>query len=172
MLRIESVIRHRFFIGLISLAVGLFTLPTSTYAQEAGNIKSPVRLDRDMASGLGLDIFPWEDETRLAKWSTLFAGEELAVSIFESTPLAVTDGPAASRNRVRNYPYDQFVIVLSGKAILTDSEGLSQTFVAGDSFVVPMGFSGTWEDHGVYRELIVVMEEAMRTRTLDIEPDR
>lgn len=131
-------------------------------------VKSPLRLDTDMISGIGLESVPWEDKTRLSKWSHLFTGKELSVSVFESTPKEL-GATGHSKNRVRNYPYDQFVLVLSGKSVLTDEAGIAQTFNAGDLFVVPRGFSGTWEEFGVYRELIVIQEEAVRTRKLEIE---
>lgn len=131
-------------------------------------VKSPIRLDTDMISGIGLEPVPWDDKTRLSKWSHLFTGKELSVSVFESTPKEL-GAIGHSKNRVRNYPYDQFVLVLSGKSVLTDEAGNAQTFKAGDLFVVPRGFTGTWEEFGVYRELIVIQEEAVRTRKLEIE---
>jgi len=137
--------------------------------EDRREVKSPIRLNKEMISGLGLAPFPWADEARQAKWEHLFVGEELSVSVFESVPSKAKNGPSPSRSRVRDYPYDQFVLVLSGKSVLTDESGESQTFVTGDFFVVPKGFNGIWEDHGAYRELIVIWKEAERTRTLDIE---
>lgn len=154
------------------LAISLFLL--SSHGIRAGedgviNVTSPVRLNREMISGIDIETAPWDDERRSAKWSHLFTGKELSVSVFESTPKIRGGKNEHSKNRVKSYPYDQFVLVLSGKSVLTDAAGNAQTFVAGDTFVVPRGFAGTWEEFGVYRELIVVQEEAMRTRSLDIE---
>ncbi len=50
--------------------------------------------------------------------------------------------------------------MLSGKLILTGTDGISQEFVAGDSLVVPKGFAGTWQMLGNYRELIVIERNA------------
>ena len=168
MKKISEKVKYWFLFLILSIFSG-FAPGASADENEINNVKTPIRLNVDMISGLNIEPFPWNDETRLAKWSQLFTGEELSVSVFESTPLNAKEGPAPSKNRVRNYPYDQFVLVLSGKAVLTDSNGFSQAFTAGDFFVVPRGFDGTWEDYGVYRELIVVMEEALRTRKLDLE---
>jgi uncharacterized cupin superfamily protein len=52
------------------------------------------------------------------------------------------------------------VLVLNGKLILTDANGKVQGFVAGDSLMVPKGFTGTWQMLGNYRELIVVDRES------------
>lgn len=46
--------------------------------------------------------------------------------------------------RIR-YTESEFCHLLSGSVRLTDSQGTSWTFVAGASFIVPAGFSGTWE---------------------------
>ena len=168
-MKFESHNKHRWFKALI---LSIFVLSShSIVANEDGasTVISPIRLNKDMISGLGLETAPWDDESRLAKWSHLFTGKELSVSVFESTPKKVGGGTGHSKNRVRNYPYDQFVLVLSGKSVLTDEAGNSQTFVSGDFFVVHRGFSGTWEEYGVYRELIVIQEEAVRTRKLEIE---
>ena len=156
---------------VITLALSVLLLSShSIIADEEGttSVKSPVRLNREMLSGIGIETAPWDDESRSAKWSQLFTGKELSVSVFESTPKKGVENEH-SKYRVKSYPYDQFVLVLNGKSILTDEAGNAQTFVAGDTFVMPRGFSGTWEEFGVYRELIVVEEEAMRTRQLDIE---
>lgn len=130
---------------------------------------SPLRLESDLISGVGLEEVLWFDDAVKAKWNFLFTGKELSVSVFEST---LKDGSErkSSKSSVEDYPFDQFVVVLSGKSILTDASGRSQSFVAGDYFVVPMGFSGTWESFGVYRELVVILEEAVRTRELKGQP--
>lgn len=39
----------------------------------------------------------------------------------------------------------EFCHILSGRVVLTDEDGTASTFVAGDSFVIPQGFAGTWE---------------------------
>ena len=55
--------------------------------------------------------------------------------IWQSTPYAEAfDG----------YPGDEFCQVLSGKVTLTDADGNESTFVAGESYVVPKGFKGTF----------------------------
>jgi len=51
----------------------------------------------------------------------------------------------------------EFCHILSGKVILTDEEGTATTFVAGDSFVIPMGFAGTWEVVEPVNKLYVIV---------------
>ena len=53
-------------------------------------------------------------------------------------------------------PYDEFVYVIRGEAILTPEGHASQRFAPGDFFVVPKGFTGKWETRRHYRELVVI----------------
>lgn len=46
--------------------------------------------------------------------------------------------------RVR-YTENELCVMTAGRVIITSDLGESNTFVAGDAFVVPAGFSGTWE---------------------------
>ena len=40
---------------------------------------------------------------------------------------------------------DEFIHLLEGVVIVTDAEGTAKTYRAGDAFVTPKGFSGTWD---------------------------
>jgi uncharacterized cupin superfamily protein len=63
-------------------------------------------------------------------------------------------------------PYDEFVYVLQGSCVLTAKGGQPRTFEVGDFFIVPKGFTGTWEVRGNYRELIVI-ETKTYTETME-----
>jgi uncharacterized cupin superfamily protein len=54
------------------------------------------------------------------------------------------------------YPYDEYVRVLQGSVVLTSSEGERQSYEAGDAFLVPVGWTGTWEMPTRFRELIII----------------
>lgn len=152
-----------FFLSTIVL------MSQSVFAAEksAQAATSPFRINSEALSGVSLHPSDWPEERKNIRAGHLFYGEELAVSIFESSPKE--GGKLSSTNLTRNFPYDQFVLVLSGKAVLTDESGNAQTFVQGDSFVIPRGFSGTWEEVGVFRELVVVIKEATE-RQAEVKP--
>jgi hypothetical protein len=125
----------------------------------AADSVAPVRLDRDKIAGLGLTAIPPDAYKDIfvagelnMRVATLFEGRELRASIFESTP-------AKTNHRARPTDGDEFVYVLSGKLILTEPNGAAQEFRPGDSLVLPMGYKGTWEMQGNYRELAVVMRK-------------
>lgn len=57
-----------------------------------------------------------------------------------------------------SYTEHEFVHMLEGKAILTAADGTAETFEAGDSFVVPAGFEGTWESVDPVKKLYAIYE--------------
>ncbi len=52
---------------------------------------------------------------------------------------------------------NEFCHILAGKVVLTDEAGSASTFSAGDSFVIPAGFVGTWEVLEPVRKLYVIV---------------
>ena len=48
------------------------------------------------------------------------------------------------------FSIDEFVWVLDGELVLTHEDGRSESYVAGDTLLVPKGFKGTWEMRGNY----------------------
>ena len=128
---------------------------TAAAAANAQEGTSPVRMDPEKMAGLNLtSVGPGSYQDILVagelkfRVDTLFAGEELRVSVFESTP-ATTD----HRNRPNDV--DEFVLVLSGKLILTEQDGTVQEFTPGDALVLPKGYTGQWTMEGNYRELAI-----------------
>jgi uncharacterized cupin superfamily protein len=45
---------------------------------------------------------------------------------------------------IRDLAIDEACYLIEGEVILTDADGRSERFVAGEAFVLPRGFSGTW----------------------------
>jgi uncharacterized cupin superfamily protein len=140
-------------------ALLLVSLNTAVAAQDA---TAPVRLDREKIAGLGLTAIPPDAFKDILvagqlnmRVATLFSGKELSVSIFECTP-AKTD------HRTRPNDSDEFVFVLSGKLILTEPNGTVHQYQAGDSLVLPVGYTGTWEMQGNYREIAITAKKALR----------
>ncbi|MGH6719485.1 MAG: cupin domain-containing protein, partial [Alphaproteobacteria bacterium] len=57
-----------------------------------------------------------------------------------------------------HYAEDELCVLLSGRVVLTDAQGAQRTFVAGDAFVVPAGFLGTWEVVETARKIYAIHE--------------
>jgi len=166
----DSFIRRVGRIGYVGLALCLVLLVAGPAVAEdvRGSAKeevkvqtapSPVRMNPDKLAGVDLSVGePFLAPENLLEGSHrprgdfLYSGKELIVEVFEDDPgtHAIADP----------FPVDEFVMVLSGKLILTNADGHVQAFVAGDSLMVPKGFTGTWQMLGNYRELIVVDRES------------
>ena len=68
---------------------------------------------------------------------------------------------AATRGAWRvSYSEHEFCHLLAGKVALTSEAGERSEFAAGDSFVIPAGFAGTWEVIEDCRKLYVIFEPA------------
>jgi len=117
---------------------------------DATGVPKPLLIDRSKLSGIGLDKRVWERNPEREVYTTrMHKGDELTV--------AIVAGAAAKTEFTKAAP-EEFVYVVNGSATLTPLGGKPQTFYAGDFFIVPEGFQGTWETRGhhLYRELIAV----------------
>jgi uncharacterized cupin superfamily protein len=124
---------------------------------EKNNLKvSPLRLEptKTAYSEMNADMPPWPQEDIVSgvsehRYKTLYSGD-IEVAIYEAKPMIL---------RLKNYPIDEFVTIVSGTLILTAEGGSPQQFGVGESVLVPKGFTGTWEMQGNFREMIVIMNE-------------
>ncbi len=101
-------------------------------------------------------IPPWPAEMVLKgtneHWQKVLHQGEFVVTIYEAQPALIDISTP--------YPYDEFVLVLEGEVTLSATEGEKRTYRAGDSFVVPKGFTGTWNMPVKFREMILVETRA------------
>jgi uncharacterized cupin superfamily protein len=56
---------------------------------------------------------------------------------------------------LENYPFTEYVLMISGRVIVTNDDGSSNEFTAGDTFVIPKGFTGTWDIRESMKKQIV-----------------
>lgn len=117
---------------------------------------SPLRLEptKTAYSEMNTDMPLWAQEDIVSgvsehRYKSLYSGD-IVVMIYEAKPLVL---------RIKDYPIDEFVTVVSGKLILTAEGGSPQHFDVGQSVLVPKGFTGTWEMQGNFREMVVIMNE-------------
>ncbi|MDH3616285.1 MAG: cupin domain-containing protein [Gammaproteobacteria bacterium] len=143
-------------IGIALYAILLISAPV--VAEEAEVVRA-VKMDPDKLAGINLPaeepfIAPKDvlEGNHRPRGEILHYGEQLITEVYEDDP--------ATFDMSEPTVYDEFVLVLSGKLILTGADGASQEYVAGDSLVVPKGFTGTWKMLGNYRELIVIERDA------------
>ena len=137
-------------IQVVALLVAV--LPTQLHAAP-----KVVPLKAERLNALELETFePWPDSVVISGVSEHAEKElhrgEFVVSLYEAKPALLNI----------NVPFtiDEFVWVLDGELTLTHVGGRSETYVAGDTLLVPKGFKGTWEMRGNYRELVVIETQA------------
>ncbi|MBM7063306.1 cupin domain-containing protein [Pseudomonas sp. UL073] len=59
-----------------------------------------------------------------------------------------------------NYTEHEYCEILQGVSVLRDAQGTAKTLRTGDRFVIPAGFSGTWEVLEPCRKVYVMFEQA------------
>lgn len=58
-----------------------------------------------------------------------------------------------------NYTEHEYCEIVQGVSVLRDQEGNAKTLRAGDRFVIPAGFKGTWEVLESCRKIYVMFEQ-------------
>ena len=58
---------------------------------------------------------------------------------------------------IRGHAVDEACFVTRGSVTLTDSEGRSETFAAGEAFLLPRGFKGVWSQSDNFMKLFVAI---------------
>lgn len=59
-----------------------------------------------------------------------------------------------------HYTEHEYCEILQGVSVLRDQAGNAKTVRAGDRFVIPAGFTGTWEVIEACRKVYVIFEQA------------
>ena len=137
--------------------LSIFCLFVSVLAMSAKAEISVLGLDADHLRVMELEsIPPWPDELVLSgtnkHWQKILHQGEFVVVVYESE--------AAVIDVSYPFPYDEYVLVLEGEVILTSTSGERQRYDVGESFLVPKGWTGTWDMPVKYREKIVVERKA------------
>ena len=138
---------------MLTVALGVILVHSPAHADDVDAV--PVRIDPSLIGGRGLDKFaPWPAQIVKSggdpehKLTEVFSGE-FVTGIYQSK---------ATKLAVKNpWPFDEYLMILSGELHLTDATGTTQIFPTGSNLVVPRGFTGVWEMKGdLYRELYII----------------
>jgi len=98
-----------------------------------------VRLDRERLAGMNLGEYePYEPELGdlVARGFEYFYSEDgnMGIGVWESKPGEMT---------YTDLEYDELMYVLDGAILMTNEQGLVETFGPGEGLVLPKGWSGT-----------------------------
>jgi len=116
------------------------------------------RLDSNGREGAGLDDWGPSNPEAVIAGSPMESGfnfykdatGQFTAGVWEATP---------GTYKLNGYSCDEYCHILSGKVVITDEQGHSETFTAGQSLVVPKGFKGTWHMPETLRKYYVIFEK-------------
>ncbi len=86
-------------------------------------------------------------EALLAKPGT-YIGEKFTFEDKHSGDVLVRVGvweAGAGKSVIEDFPFTEYVLMISGSVIVTNKDGTSMKFLPGDTFVIPKGWSGDWD---------------------------
>jgi len=93
------------------------------------------------------DAFTTEDKTELNDTFFATGDESILTGVWECAP---------SKEIIDSYPVHEMMTVISGSVTLTDPEGRSETYAAGDTFFIPKGTACTWEITETLRKFYMI----------------
>jgi uncharacterized cupin superfamily protein len=120
-----------------------------------------IRVIRLSRNGGDLGLTQWETipENRVIKGDAkdrrhrFFVGDrpsgQVRVGVWEAT--------AYSEN-IESYPKDEFMSVIEGSVTIIDPDGQEETFVVGESFFMPRGFTGIWKQTETMKKYFMVFD--------------
>lgn len=82
------------------------------------------------------------------KPGNIYVGQEITFEDTHSGDVVTRVGlweADISKTYLENYPFTEYVLMISGLVVITNEDGSQNEFKAGDTFVIPKGFSGTWD---------------------------
>ena len=96
-------------------------------------------------------------ETIMPKPGT-YMGEKFTFEDTHSGNVIVKVGvweAGVGKSVIRDFPFTEYVLMVSGSVIVTDKDGTSRVFSTGDTFVIPKGWSGEWDIQSRMKKQIV-----------------
>ena len=67
----------------------------------------------------------------------------------------------AGKVAMNGHPVNEACFVVSGSVTITDEQGHTQTFRAGEAFLIPCGFRGLWSNSDEFAKIFVAAELGM-----------
>lgn len=117
----------------------LFLLLGLNAYSQGGSIY-PFQINGELLSGLNIPPLELKAHPERAYFQRrVYQGQELSVYILSSE---------TALNEITDFPIDEFVYYLDGRANIETEAGEQLQFFAGDYLFVPKGFSGNWTNHG------------------------
>ena len=94
-----------------------------------------------------VDAFTTDDHTELNDVFFATDDDSVLTGVWECAPC---------REVYDSYPSHELMTVISGSVTLTDPQGHSETYTAGDTFFIPKGTPCTWEITETLRKFYLI----------------
>lgn len=142
--------------------VPLLVLPQKeTVQKDSTELIKPILIDKLALSGIGLKKVDLKDQPgREFFQKNVFRGKELSVYIVSSQSWTAS---------VADFPIDEYIYMLNGKARVKDATGINRFFSSFDHFFAPKSLTGEWEimaGDNYHYELSVITTERSATNTV------
>ncbi len=108
-------------------------------ANQLSSFKYPFPIDKDLLAGITMTLEE-EIEGKRRYRDTVLAGIELMVYL---------EAEEASEVDIDQFDKEELIYIISGLVTITPDGGNASTFYTGDFFILPKGFSGTWESNSL-----------------------
>ncbi|WP_271766136.1 cupin domain-containing protein [Aquimarina algiphila] len=137
----------------ILITVILTIVSTLSFAQKTSkdSIIEPFKIEDRLISGLDIPRLKLKAHPEREYYQkNIYKGPELSVYILSSE---------TALNEINNFPIDEFVYYINGRADIETKDSTKLTFYSGDYLFVPKGFSGNWTNNGgnkLHLELSVI----------------
>ena len=123
--------------SLISSLLLVFFIANLHAQGDDTDIIKPILLNKSALSGIGLQKIEMKDEPEKDFYQrNLYRGRDLSVYVVSTQTW---------NNKMVGFPFDEFVYMLHGEAMIKPANGPSQLFYSGDYFFAPKGYTGEWE---------------------------
>ena len=123
---------------MLSLFAISFLFSLTAFCQ--GGSIYPFQINEELLSGLNIPQLELKAHPEREYFQRrIYKGEELSVYILSSE---------TALNEINDFPIDEFVYYLNGRADIATKKGELLQFWAGDYLFVPKGFSGSWTNNG------------------------
>jgi len=120
--------------------------------------KTIVRLNSNGPEGTGLEFWGHCETENVTAGSPVETGYNYFTDATGQLKTGVWECTAYTAE-FDAYPVDEFCHILSGSVDITDADGHTETFTAGDAFVIPKGTRCTWSMPGIMRKFYVIFED-------------
>ena len=119
---------------------------------------SVIRLNREGPEGVGLQFRGHAESENITAGEPTEIGHTYFNDASGQLEAGVWECTAYTSQFDDGYPVDEFAFILSGSVVITDESGRSETFRAGDSYVIPKGLKCTWHMPETMRKYYVILD--------------